>query len=95
MCIRDRAKIVGFLWVVLCQNNWTHERYGYINNLYVAPGRRGQGLGGDLMRQAEEWFRTRGVRRLRLTVTASNEAAVALYQKSGYRTARWEMEKEI
>lgn len=92
---REERKIVGFLWVVLCQNNWTHERYGYVNNLYVAPNRRGQGLAKELMRQAEDWFRSRGVRKLRLTVTSSNEAAVALYQRSGYRIQRWEMEKEL
>jgi ribosomal protein S18 acetylase RimI-like enzyme len=92
---RERNNLVGFLWVVVCQNNWTGERYGYVNNLYVAPLRRGQGLGGELMRQADEWFRSRGVKRVRLTVTSSNAAAAALYGRSGYRVQRWEMEKEL
>ena len=34
--------LCGFVWIVLCHNNWTNERYGYINNLYIEPARRGQ-----------------------------------------------------
>jgi ribosomal protein S18 acetylase RimI-like enzyme len=89
------GNVLGFLWVVVCQNNWTGERYGYVNNLFVAPHRRGEGLGRELMRQADDFFRSRGVRRVRLTVTTSNQSAVALYEKSGYRVQRWEMEKEL
>jgi ribosomal protein S18 acetylase RimI-like enzyme len=92
---RESSALAGFLWVVVCQNNWTGERYGYINNLFVAPHRRTQGLGGELMRQADEFFRTRGIKRVRLTVTSSNAAAVALYQRCGYHVQRWEMEKEL
>jgi ribosomal protein S18 acetylase RimI-like enzyme len=47
------------------------------------------------MRQADDFFRSRGVRRVRLTVTTSNQSAMALYEKSGYRVQRWEMEKEL
>lgn len=89
------GNIAGFLWVVICQNNWSGERYGYINNLYISPARRGAGLGKELMKQSEEWFRLRGVKRIRLTVTASNEAAVALYRSAGYAVDRWEMEKDL
>jgi ribosomal protein S18 acetylase RimI-like enzyme len=87
--------LLGFLWIVVCRNNWTGERYGYINNIYIAPSRRGQGLGEELLRQADEWFRSRGVKTVRLTVTSSNGGAIALYEKSGYHVQRWEMEKEL
>lgn len=92
---REKNSVIGFLWVVICQNNWTGERYGYINNLYVLPQRRGQGLAGELMRQSDDFFRARGIRRVRLTVTKSNQSAIGLYSKSGYRVQRSEMEKEL
>jgi ribosomal protein S18 acetylase RimI-like enzyme len=92
---RERDNLIGFLWVVVCQNNWTGERYGYVNNLFVVAHRRAQGLGSELMRQAEKFFRERGVKRVRLSVTADNAGAVALYRKSGYRVQRWEMEKDL
>lgn len=89
------GNLCGFIWVVLCHNNWTGEHYGYINNLYVVPSRRGQGLSDELMSHAESWFRERRVSKLRLTVTSTNEAACRLYERLGYETRRFEMEKDI
>lgn len=93
--VLDEGELAGFLWVVICQNGWTGERYGYINNIYVTPQRRGHGLAEELMRQAENFFAARHVRRLRLTVTTSNAAAMALYRHCGFRTTRHEMEKDL
>jgi len=92
---KKTGNIAGFLWVVLCQNNWSGERFGYVNNLYVAPSRRGGGLSKELMKQSDEWFRMRGIKRIRLTVTATNESAIALYRSCGYAVDRWEMEKML
>lgn len=91
----EKSILAGFLWLVICENNWTGERYGYINNVYIVPTRRGQGLGHELMRHTDDFFRSRGVRRIRLTVTASNREAASLYEHTGYHVARWEMEKEL
>ncbi len=91
----DDGAPCGFLWVVVCSNNWTGERYGYINNIFIAPARRGSKLGAELIKHAEAWFRSRRVRRVRLTVTASNAAACGLYEGLGYAVTRWEMERDI
>ena len=93
--LEDGGGVCGFLWIVVCENNWTGERYGYINNIYVTPQWRGRGLGQELMAHADEQFRAQGVRRARLTVTASNQQAVALYEAAGFGVTRWEMEKEL
>ena len=93
--VLDEGQIVGFLWLVICENTWTRERYGYINNVYLAPARRGMGLGREFMQHADAFFRSRRIKRVRLTVTAANAAASRLYQNSGYAVTRWEMEKEL
>jgi ribosomal protein S18 acetylase RimI-like enzyme len=85
----------GFLWLVLCVNSWTGERYGYVNNIYVMPDKRGLHLAEELLKHGETWFRSRRVNRMRLTVTASNASALHLYERTGYKTERFEMEKEI
>lgn len=87
--------IAGFLWLVITRNSWSGERYGYINNLYIAPSYRNQGLGRELLRQTDDFFRSRGVSNIRLTVTQSNAAAIALYRASGFAVTRWEMEKKL
>ncbi len=93
--VLDEGELVGFLWLVICENTWTGERYGYVNNLYLAPQRRGHGLSRELMLHAEKWFREGRIKRARLTVTTSNAAACKLYENCGYETTRWEMEKEL
>lgn len=50
----------------------------------VAPGRRRQGVGRELMRQGYRWAGEVGVRKLSLNVRASNAAAIALYRSEGF-----------
>ena len=95
MFVLDEGEPVGFLWLVVCENTWTRERYGYVNNIFVAPRLRGQGLAAELMAQSDAFFRNRRIKRVRLTVTASNMDAVHLYERCGYEVTRWEMEKEL
>ncbi len=85
----------GFIWVVLCTNSWTNERYGYVNNLFIEASHRGQHLGEELLEHAVKWFKSRKVERLRLTVTGSNESAVRLYERAGFVVERLEMEREL
>lgn len=85
----------GFIWVVLCTNSWTNERYGYVNNLFVEGNYRGQHLGEELLLHAQGWFKTRKVAKLRLTVTGSNLSARRLYERAGFEVERLEMEREI
>ena len=85
----------GFIWVVLCTNSWTNERYGYVNNVFVEATHRGGHLGEELLEHAAEWFRTRKVERLRLTVTGSNASALRLYERAGFVVERLEMERGL
>lgn len=93
--VLDDGAPCGFAWAIICCNTWTGERYGYLNNLYVLPDRRGQGLAEELITLSEDWFKKRRIKRVRLTVTVSNEVACGLYKKLGYGVARWEMDKEL
>ena len=53
--------------------------------LMVAAGRRRQGVGTALMAEATAWARGAGVRKLELHVFPHNDAAIALYEKLGFR----------
>src|SRR5207248_11179288 len=54
---------------------------GAIQNLGVAPGHRGHGLGAALMLQALHGFRRARLPGALLAVTAQNESAVRLYRR--------------
>jgi GNAT superfamily N-acetyltransferase len=58
---------------------------GAIQNLGIAPGHRGRGLGSLLLLQALEGFRAAGLKRAMLEVTAQNEGAIRLYRRLGFR----------
>lgn len=64
---------------------WVLWDYVYLENLWVAPERRGAGLGGRLLRQLEDLARARGLRRVQL-FTFSFEAP-GFYRKQGYTLA--------
>lgn len=61
----------------------------YIETIATRPAWRKQGVGDALMRFAEGQARELHRQWLGLTVTATNEAAVRLYERHGYRRAHW------
>jgi GNAT superfamily N-acetyltransferase len=63
-------------------------QWGAIQNVGVAPEHRGQGLGRALVLKSLAGFRSAGVPRVYLEVTACNLAAVQLYRSVGFRLAR-------
>jgi ribosomal protein S18 acetylase RimI-like enzyme len=62
--------------------------YGAVQNLGVAPGHRGQGLGRLLLYKALSGFQSVGLRRSYLEVTAQNAAAIRLYERAGFIRTR-------
>jgi ribosomal protein S18 acetylase RimI-like enzyme len=56
-----------------------------IVSMWVAPEARRQGVGARLIREAENWARWQGLRRLVLIVTENNEPAIRLYEHCGFR----------
>jgi ribosomal protein S18 acetylase RimI-like enzyme len=63
-------------------------RCGHITQICVAPGWRGTGVGHALLRQSLLTLRDLGCTTASLTVTASNEAAISLYERVGFATTR-------
>jgi RimJ/RimL family protein N-acetyltransferase len=59
---------------------------GYVSLFYLVPECRGQGLGRMLQDHALEVFRARGMRAMRLSVSARNAPAIAFYRKLGWVT---------
>src|SRR5262249_34893338 len=62
--------------------------FGAIQNLGVVSDHRGRGLGRLLLLKALHGFRSAGLRKSYLEVTARNESAVRLYRSVGFRSTR-------
>lgn len=71
----------------------------WIGGVGIVAGRRGEGIGEQLMRAAEENARARGVKRLWLEVLVQNEPAIGLYEKLGYMRIRalelWSLDEKL
>jgi GNAT superfamily N-acetyltransferase len=56
----------------------------YLEELYVVPPRRGQGLGRALLEAAMETARAEGAIRMDLGTSEADVAALALYESAGF-----------
>ena len=63
---------------------WTSALECYLAELYVVPGRRGQGLGRALMEAAIEVARAEGADHMDLGTGEDDTAARALYESLGF-----------
>lgn len=59
--------------------------YALVSDLAVTAAHRGRGIGGALLRAAEEHARRQGATELRIAVLADNAVARGLYVASGFR----------
>lgn len=57
----------------------------YIRGMAVLPAARGSGAGSRLLRQVEQWAADEDIKRLFLSTTPFLDAAIRLYDKSGFR----------
>ncbi|RRN74012.1 GNAT family N-acetyltransferase [Peribacillus simplex] len=66
---------------------------GYVNLFYLIPEYRSKGLGKELVRYAEKFFRQFNVSEYHLRVSPDNQRAIRLYSNSGMMKIRGENEK--
>lgn len=76
----DDGEIIGYVGV------WLLGEEGHITNVAVAPEMRGRGVGAALLAELMRIAMERSVRSMTLEVRPSNEAALALYRKFGFRS---------
>jgi len=77
----DDNKVIGYSLVLFHQNTSLARLY----SLAISPATRGKGIANQLMIACEKDTLAHGVVSMRLEVHINNHAAIALYQKFGYR----------
>ena len=63
---------------------WTGKLDCYLEELYVIPELRGQGIGRVLLREAMDVARAEGAAHIELGTSEDDEAARALYESEGF-----------
>ena len=72
----------------ICLASLVQADVGHVTQVCVSQQARGTGVGYELMRRSLDAMVRHGCRKVSLTVTASNEEAVAIYERMGFRTVR-------
>lgn len=86
--------IVGFVMFSIEDGGYEQDRRrGLIENLFVSPDYRNDGIGSALLEAAESQLREDGVEAITLEVLVQNERAREFYARHGYNSHRLELQK--
>lgn len=75
---------VGFVHLIPSTNTLVMRPIWYLEDLFVAPAARRQGVAEALLNAAEEFALKTGAERITLATAHDNHSAQALYRKLGY-----------
>lgn len=81
---RDAAAI-GFTQLYPSFSSGAMKRIFILNDLFVAPVGRGQGVGTALLQAAANYARAVGALRLALSTEVTNQTAQSVYEKAGWQ----------
>jgi len=87
------GEVIGYAWF-----GWSKGymgRYGFLHQLFIDEKYRQKGLAQRLLKHAEAYMLSQGIRRMQLRVTKTNAPALKLYEKMQYRKTRIIMEKKL
>lgn len=90
------SEIVGFVMFSIEQRLYAvSTTRGIVQNLYVVPERRGEGIGSELLTAAESELAESGAERISLEALVGNDEARRFYEAHGYTPHRIEFEKRV
>ncbi|WP_459194031.1 GNAT family N-acetyltransferase [Halosimplex sp. J119] len=92
----EDGETVGFVMFTLDRGSYEMEvTQGVVENLYVRPGHRGEGVGSELLTTAERRLDELGADTVALEAMATNRDARRFYRRHGYDVHRVQLEKSL
>ncbi len=96
LLVARQDDIVGFVMFTVESGGYDQRvTRGVVENLYVEPALRNEGVGKALLERAETRLAELGADRVALEVMADNENAQRFYHEQGYDPHRVELEKPV
>jgi ribosomal protein S18 acetylase RimI-like enzyme len=80
----EKSQAIGFMHLMPSTNTLAMRPIWFLEDLYVVPEARGQGIATALLHHAEVFARDTGAERLTLATAHDNLTAQHLYSKLGY-----------
>lgn len=89
----DDEEVIGYLWVPFFPEDHIGLTFAEVNDLYVEPAFRNQGIATYLMQYAENHARKNHAKVLRSSSGSGNHKSIAMHKKLGYSPYRYSYEK--
>ena len=89
--IEDEIIASGYGLIKKNDAKFSHRKYGYIGFIYVKDEFRGQGISKLIINAICNWFRTKKIVEVKLTVYEENPSAIKAYEKLGFKKNLIEM----
>lgn len=89
--IKDEIIASGYGQIKRNHAKFKHREYGYIGFIYVKDEYRGQGISKLIFNAIFNWFRTKNIVEVKLTVYEENPSALKAYEKLGFKKNLIEM----
>ncbi len=80
----ERTSPVGFMHLMPSTNTLAMRPIWLLEDLYIEPAARRQGIASCLLREAEAFARRTGAERITLSTAHNNEIAQSIYRRAGY-----------
>jgi GNAT superfamily N-acetyltransferase len=91
----DGGRPIGLIHGHIAEHPIIEDRVGFVDNAYVRPEARRQGVLSALLERIEGWFREKGAHSAQLNVVVGNEEATAAWKAKGYEPHMQRMRKEL
>jgi len=88
--VRESGAAIGVAVMRVQPSLWSRAHEAYLAELYVVPGRRGQGYGRELISAAMRVARERGADYAFLVTSEDDRLARRLYEAAGFRSTEGE-----
>ena len=94
----ESGLLVGFVNVSIVTESHSllqPMRFGRVGSVVITEHKRGQGIGRELMKLAQDWVSRRGGVEVRLSVWAFNSHALHVYEELGYEIRSFFLVKRL
>lgn len=86
-------KPLGYI-IASSVNKWRYRKVktGELENMYIVPKARRQGVGRALITEVKSWLKTKGSDRMYASAYANNSKAIVFYQANGFSSCETGLE---
>lgn len=89
--IENEIIATGYGLIKRNQPEFSYREFGYVGFIYVKDEYRGQGISKLIFNAIFNWFRTKNIVEVKLTVYEENPSAIKAYEKLGFKKNLIEM----